>query len=67
MKVSELIAELQKLKDQHGDISVSIPDGVHASYTDYTEAVFVQFLPANKQKKRPYGIAFSPVDHIYIS
>lgn len=66
MKISELIIELEKLQFEHDDLSVSIPDGVHASYTDYTEAVSVQMLPADK-KKPPYGHAYSTIDHIYIS
>jgi hypothetical protein len=61
MKISEIIAELEKLKDNHGDVTVQI-SGCYGSETAYFYFDDVTFSDEKLYDESPSGYINIPTD-----
>lgn len=62
MTISELITQLQKLKDLHGDLPVTRPQGYDMSYVEEVDSICKLEAVTNKKKDDHF-----PTPHIHLS
>jgi hypothetical protein len=65
MTITQLITELQKLQAEHGDLPLTMPDGVYCSFEDYVGVESIDLIPADTIAPS-YGEPFYEVDHIHL-